>query len=251
MERKTKNFDKTYKNLQLFEAYKVLESALYLLFNGTSDEIRRRLSLEDLQSEVDYFCSVIANNEQDTIDSIKESRSIGSYTIAHSLNVAAISVLIAKKIGYSFEEISEIGLSAVLHDIGKRFIGEDIIYKEGTLSEGERAWVKMHSRFGEIFLKHIYPDINEDIINGVLYHHERLDGTGYPEALSVRIPYIAKIIAVADVFEAYTAKRAYHKNRTIKDGLDFISGAQGLDKFIVNTLVSEFSSSNELICANF
>lgn len=132
------------------------------------------------------------------------------YTIDHSRNVSVIACFIAKKLSLSRRKILRIEAAAKLHDIGKLAISTDILNKCGKLDSEECKIIKNHPTFGVEIVKHFREF--EDLVPGILYHHERLDGSGYPAGLNENeIPVMAQIIAVADVFEAMTSNRPYRK----------------------------------------
>lgn len=130
------------------------------------------------------------------------------YTHGHSRRVAEYSVKIAKYAGKSEKEINELYFAALLHDVGKIGISDSIINKEGKLTDEEFAVIKTHPVIGMQILSGISQSPYLSI--GAHYHHERYDGRGYPEGLKGEdIPDIARIIAVADAYDAMTSKRSY------------------------------------------
>lgn len=133
-----------------------------------------------------------------------------SYTRGHSDTVATISLKIAKQMSFNTHELERIEFAARLHDLGKIGIRDDILLKPGPLTTPEFALIKQHPELGADILRPI--SSMEDIIPAVLYHHERIDGHGYPHGLSGNeIPIWARIIAVADVYDALTTERPYRK----------------------------------------
>ena len=135
------------------------------------------------------------------------------YTHGHSSRVADYSRNIAKRAGKSEEECRNIYLAALLHDVGKIGIPNKIINKVGKLTEEEYEVIKTHPVVGTQILANItrIPNISD----GAHYHHERYDGTGYPEGLSGKdIPEIGRIIAVADAYDAMTSNRSYRGTLT-------------------------------------
>ena len=131
-----------------------------------------------------------------------------SYTNGHSNRVAEYAVMVAKVSGKSKEECQEINLIALLHDVGKIGIPNAIINKSGKLTDEEYETIKTHPVIGDSILSKISASPNLAI--GAHYHHERYDGKGYPEGLKgEEIPEIARIIAVADSYDAMTSKRSY------------------------------------------
>ncbi|MBQ3513315.1 MAG: HD domain-containing protein [Lachnospiraceae bacterium] len=131
-----------------------------------------------------------------------------SYTNGHSTRVAEYSVMIAKRMGYTGENLEHLYYAALLHDIGKIGVPREIINKPARLTDEEYAIIKTHPSIGGNILK----EVTEipDIAIGARYHHERYDGKGYPDGLQgLDIPELARIIGVADAYDAMTSKRSY------------------------------------------
>ena len=148
------------------------------------------------------------------------------YTNGHSARVARYSVLLARKLGKSDEEVEDIRNIALLHDIGKISIPDNILNKPERLTDEEYAVMKSHSQRGYDILKEI--TIAPDLAIGAGFHHERLDGRGYPRGLKGdEIPEIARIIAVADTFDAMYSTRPYRKQMRLRDVVDEIRKASG------------------------
>lgn len=130
------------------------------------------------------------------------------YTNGHSSRVAKYSVMIAEKMGYDEEQINQVHYTALLHDVGKIGIPDAIINKTSGLTEEEYEVVKAHPLIGARILSNITEIPNIEL--GARWHHERYDGTGYPDRLKGdEIPEIAKIIGVADTYDAMASKRSY------------------------------------------
>jgi putative two-component system response regulator len=130
------------------------------------------------------------------------------YTNGHSQRVADISELIAAELGMSQDSIREIIFAGLIHDVGKIGVSENILNKPGKLTAEEFDEVKCHCAIGEHILSPIMG--SEEIMKIVRHHHERYDGTGYPDGLSDgQIPIGARILAVADSYDAMTSKRPY------------------------------------------
>jgi putative two-component system response regulator len=131
-----------------------------------------------------------------------------TYSLEHSLRVAAISRRIGLLQGLSSEELEVIEMGALVHDIGKIAIPDNILLKPGRFNKTDRKLMQMHPTIGATYLANRCPD--ERLIEIVLYHHERLDGSGYPEGLKGNdISPMVRIVSVADVFEALIAQRPY------------------------------------------
>lgn len=138
------------------------------------------------------------------------------YTHRHSERVAAFAGRIAKELGKDDEEIEVVTLSALLHDVGKVGVPESILNKPGRLTDDEFAEIKKHPVHGVTILSHIKSPRFEAILPGVRHHHEKWDGSGYPDGLSGRdIPFLGRLLAVADVLDALSSNRSY------REGLGF------------------------------
>jgi putative nucleotidyltransferase with HDIG domain len=133
------------------------------------------------------------------------------YTHGHSSRVSKYSVMIAEELGLSKEEVKKVELAALLHDIGKIGIPERILRKEGKLTEEEYEEIKKHPTVGAEILSSISQ--LKDVIPAIQHHQERYDGKGYPAGLwNDNIPLYARIISVADTFDAMTSDRPYRKH---------------------------------------
>ena len=144
-----------------------------------------------------------------TIANIIDARD--NYTKGHSTRVADYTALLAYKLGMNKNEIEDIHSIALLHDIGKLGIPDSILNKPGKLTNEEYQVMKNHTVIGGNILKDM--SMLKDIDLGAKYHHERYDGKGYPDGLKgEQIPYIARIISVADAFDAMTSDRVYRKH---------------------------------------
>ncbi|WP_103109461.1 HD-GYP domain-containing protein [Brevibacillus reuszeri] len=133
-----------------------------------------------------------------------------AYTYRHSLNVGYYSWMIAKHMGLDESHSTAIYIGGLLHDIGKLGIPDSILLKEGVLTADEYSIMKKHPSIGHDIVKEITPFSQIGIHNIVLYHHERVDGKGYPRGFCLeQVPQEALIVAVADSFDAMTTTRTY------------------------------------------
>ncbi len=138
-----------------------------------------------------------------------------AYTNGHSARVAKYTAMMAEKMGKSKDEVAEIYNIALLHDIGKIGIPDSILNKPGKLDNDEYSVMKSHAQRGYDILKEV--NIDPDLALGAGYHHEKYDGSGYPSGLrGDQIPEIARIIAVADAFDAMYSTRPYRKKMPIE-----------------------------------
>jgi putative nucleotidyltransferase with HDIG domain len=149
------------------------------------------------------------------------------YTYKHCLRVAMLSTSICTELGLNKEDTKEVILSALLHDIGKSNIDHDIVIKPGKLTDDEFTEIKRHPLIGYNILKNsgCYSD---NVMAGVLFHQEKYDGSGYPTGLAGRkIPLIARIMTVADVFDALTSNRPYRKPWSVAETEEYMLGSCG------------------------
>ena len=147
------------------------------------------------------------------------------YIYKHALSVSVISMAIGQYLSLPRADVLELGKCASMHDIGMFLVSPDILYKDKKLNRDELESVKRHTQLGYHSL--VKMDIVDDTTrDGILYHHERIDGTGYPLGLKGEdIPLWSRIIAVADVYDAMTSYRAYRQPRTPAEACEFIMGS--------------------------
>ncbi len=157
---------------------------------------------EERRNQVEKLSDEVMRTLANTIDA-KDP-----YTNGHSLRVAKYSKEIAKRAGFNKAKQKEIYQMALLHDIGKIGVPDDIINKDTRLTDEEYAAIRRHPAIGSDILKTI--EEIPDIMIGARWHHERFDGRGYPDGLvGEEIPESARIIGVADAYDAMTSKRSY------------------------------------------
>jgi len=149
------------------------------------------------------------------------------YTAGHSTRVSRYSLMIADKLGLSAKEKHWLYLAAMLHDIGKIGVPDDLLNRPGKLSEEEMERVRSHVQVGASMIEmlgEMHP-----IVPLIRHHHECVDGSGYPDGLKgEQIPLISRIIAVADMYDAMTSDRPYRKRRSHQFAVEEILGASGI-----------------------
>lgn len=144
----------------------------------------------------------------------------------HSVDVAMISLMLAAEMGYSDDELFYLGLGAFLHDIGKLLVPKSIIQKPGALTDAEMVYMRQHCELGLSSLEQFdFPKECNDI---VLQHHERLDGSGYPKGLKGdEICRNARIVMVADAFDAITSARPYKNSKDAGTAIRLLRNDKG------------------------
>ena len=148
------------------------------------------------------------------------------YTRRHSEEVTEYSVKIARAMGHSEEFIERLRLSALLHDVGKIGVPDEILRKPGHLSNEEFAIMKQHPALGALIVGSL-PNMR-DLVDGIRFHHERWDGRGYPDGLAgEQIPLMGRIMAVADAYSAMTTTRPYRQGLPVERALDELRKGMG------------------------
>lgn len=168
------------------------------------------------KQEIDNVIQTVVEEKKENRDivyCINQVRDKHEYTYVHSMNVSLLCMLIGKWLNFNEEKIKELSYAGLLHDIGKAKINVSILNKPGALTPEEFEEIKKHVLYGYRLIETI-PGISKEISLGVLMHHEREDGSGYIlGAKGEQISEYAKIIAVADVYDAMTSNRAYRERQ--------------------------------------
>ncbi len=160
------------------------------------------------------------------------------YTGGHTKRVMDYSLMIGGKLGLSKKEMENLKLSATLHDIGKIGIRDEVLLKKGKLIPEEAMEMNMHPKYGSEILSHIRQ--LKDVIPGMRGHHEKYDGSGYPDGLKgEEIPLNARIIAIADAFDAMTTDRPYRKALSIDEAINELKRYAGIqfDPYLIDIFI--------------
>ncbi|MDF2593041.1 MAG: metal dependent phosphohydrolase [Clostridia bacterium] len=145
----------------------------------------------------------------DVVNYLHLVKPLDDYTYAHSLNVSLMAIIIGKWMGFNEKQLDEIAIAGLLHDLGKTKISQELLSKPGKLTPKEFDEIKKHTVLGFMMVEKAI-NISPDIKYAILMHHEKIDGTGYPTgATENQIPLYARIIAVADIYDAMTSNRTY------------------------------------------
>lgn len=227
------------------------------------DEEFVRLKRNTLKNISKIFKSVCTQNKADTsksisimnelIEYVMEKKDIGSTvldiktydndTYLHCINTGIFSVFLASNLNFNRNNLMEIGIGSILHDVGKLKIPHSIICKNGALTEDEYNEVKNHPIYGEELLRENYL-ISDNVIKSVLEHHEKFDGSGYPYGLKGNsISKFGKVVSICDVFDAISTDRSYRDKFTPSDAYELILSESGVsfDENIVNVFKNTFS----------
>lgn len=237
--------------------------------NGAYDYVLKPFTIDDMMSAIDRLIERIRflnerkdyvklleqkvhentrrlkNNFVETLSALVFALSVrDKYTHSHSMNVAQLSVNIGERIGMSSEQVENMRIAGIMHDIGKIAIPDSILLKPAKLTDAEYETIKTHSAIGKDIIFSSMRD-NPDVIDFVHFHHERFDGRGYPRGLSGEdIPLVARVACLADSFDAMSNDRLYHQKKTLDQAIEEIKlnfGKQ-FDPEIGNVFVDFLSS---------
>ncbi|AJG96726.1 HD family phosphohydrolase [Clostridium beijerinckii] len=199
-------------------------------------KFEKRSISEYTKQEQQYFNS-ITNIAEELLDnvlsnkniliSLVDIKSMDNYTYAHCVNVAVISLILGISLNLSKRNLTYLCIGALIHDIGKSFIPSEILQKPGKLTPEEFEVIKNHSLYGYKFLNNFF-SLSSHIKLIVLQHHERFDGLGYPNSISGnKISYLARIVSIADVYDALTSDRPYKRAMCPSDALEYLMSNAG------------------------
>ncbi len=186
------------------------------------------------QNTADNAKAIVHDIVEDIIENknvmvnMMDLKSYDNYTYYHSVNVGVLSIVVGVALGMGVTMLYKLGLGALLHDIGKVFICKEIIDKPELLTPDEYEEVKKHPVLGYEYLANANLGFPISSLIGILQHHERLDGSGYPQGLrGGRITQLSRIIAIADVFDAMTSDRPYRAGMMPSEVMEFLMGGAG------------------------
>ena len=223
------------------EEVKTLFPSLFAAYKMGGGYSRGRIS--DFIDHVKRMVKSLKENERLGFTLLEKLQQVASFrdndTAEHTQRVGKVSEMLAEEIGLSPQEVIDIRLTAPLHDIGKIGIPDSILMKKGSLNEKEWEFMKKHTEIGAEILESDL-DILKCAKRIALYHHEKYDGNGYPAGLKGEdIPIEARIVTVADSFDAIVSARPYKPPRSYLEGIEELkrnSGTQ-FDPKIVNAFV--------------
>jgi HD-GYP domain-containing protein (c-di-GMP phosphodiesterase class II) len=190
------------------------------LLRAVADRVSAALQNQHLYDDLTHLLMGLVHALVNSVDA-KDT-----YTFGHSERVAHFSRALARELGMSVSQCERVYLAGLLHDVGKIGVPDATLCKPGKLTDAEFEALKKHPEIGENILSHISQI--RDLLPGVLYHHERMDGRGYPHKLAGRdIPLLGRIICLADSFDAMTTNRTYRAALPVSLAIAEISRCSG------------------------
>lgn len=176
-----------------------------------------------MEEQVETIVDVILKNKEMMLNMV-DLKVFDDYTYFHSVNVAVLSIGLGTAMGLDKTDLCNLGFGALLHDIGKVFVPKDILHKPGPLTDNEFTEMKKHSSLGFEYLASEYVG-NVGAQAGILDHHEKFSGGGYPNnAKGEKISLYGRIISIADVYDALTSDRPYRKGLLPSEAIEYIMG---------------------------
>lgn len=225
---------------KLFNLKRNTLEALPNLFNDmiSYNDNSLNSSLKIIDELIDYVESDVNINLN-----LYEVKSYDDYTYNHSVDTCIMSIFLGSNLNLETEVLRNLALASLFHDIGKTSVPNYIVTKPGKLTTEEYKYMKLHPYFGkDILLKH--KNLSLEVINGVLQHHEKFNGTGYPANLKEHnISLFARIISICDVYSAITSDRCYRKKFNPREGYELILSQSGtsFDPSMVQLFKSTFA----------
>ncbi|MGN0688367.1 MAG: HD domain-containing phosphohydrolase [Oscillospiraceae bacterium] len=209
---------------RLYIAVVAVITVAYLTWLIVRTQIQKTLRMQKM--ELDFAKNQVRMGNETIITIARTVDAKDENTSQHSVRVAEYSVMIAKKLGYADDECENLRKTAMLHDIGKIGIPDSVLNKPARLTDEEYAIMKSHVTRGAEILKNF--TMIENVAEGALYHHERYDGRGYASGLKgEEIPLNARIIGIADAFDAMTANRVYRKKLDLEYVINELKKGRG------------------------
>lgn len=230
-------------NKEFTEATAVFQGQL----NGILTDESKHVDTDALLSEM-YQIMKNARNGLHLFDMLHCMRNLDDLTYAHSINVALISNVLGKRLKFSRKDLETLTLCGLLHDIGKLETPPELLKKADQLTKDEHETIKLHTLKGYNILKK--KDLNIHIQMTAMMHHERLDGSGYPMGIRTeQIDSMAKIVMIADVYDAMTSARAYRGAICPFEVLGVFE-SEGLSKFDPKCLIAFLDYIKETYLGN-
>lgn len=212
---------------------KRVSTGMQYLYNNTESENFTHTS----NNITNDLLKALDENDALAVD-ISQLRTSDEYTFRHSVDVATIAMVIGKNIGLGMNELHDIGIAGLLHDMGKSKVPPEILNKPAKLTDAEFEIMKQHPVLGYRILQE-KKDFKDIISVAVLQHHEKMNGRGYPMGVTAdKITPYAKVLSVADVYDALVTNRPYKKSYSQRTAVDILMSMTGdLDVEVMRTFL--------------
>lgn len=199
---------------------------------------------ENVDAAIDIAREMVQNILENGIEAIDfdSLKNYDDYTFVHSVNVAILASILGMLMNLGIDDIDDLMIAGLLHDLGKYQIPVDVLNKQGRLMEDEYKLLKTHAQKSYDLIED-RSDIDDKVKRAVLLHHENMDGSGYPLGLiGDKIPMLARILHVADTYDALISDRAYKKGYTPAEAVEYLMGASGFmfDQDVVSVFIKKY-----------
>lgn len=230
-----------YNGLYIYDEYSDYEKLEEIISDEERIQAVKELKSLNIDSVLFLTNKIVDSllNSNDICLDANDLRFYHNYTYEHSINVTMLATACGIGMGLNTYQLNNLAAAAILHDIGKRAISKKILDKPGKLTDEERKTINTHSKIGYNMLKD-NDNIKSTTRIAVLSHHENEDGTGYPRGLKGnKIHLFAKIIHVADVYDALCSKRSYKEDYKPSEAIEYLMGNCGtmFDQTVVETFL--------------
>ncbi len=224
---------------EITQSDKIFSKTLQLIKGFLKNiEVNKNLDIDEAKKAVDQVVYSVIKTP-DALMWLTQLKKKDEYTSQHSMNVCVLSVALGRYIGLAENELKELGLCGMLHDMGKMLIPDKVLNKPGKLEGKEIKIMKYHTVLGLKILKKSKGRVPLSVINVAYSHHERVDGKGYPRGIGQdKISRPTRIVAIADMYDALTSDRVYRKGCSHLEAIDIMAKMSG--KHLDYALVLKF-----------
>lgn len=203
-----------------------IEEIISPVLRSHASNALKRMDLDEVMRSAKKMVEQIMEADSISLD-LFDLRTFDDYTYRHSVNVAVLALVIGVGMEFSYDDMVDLAMSAIFHDIGKMMIDAGVLNKPGKLSARENEIMRQHPQMSHDILADRW-NISAKVKSAVLCHHENEDGSGYPLGLAgEKIHLFAKIIHVADVYDALSTKRPYKEACSYSEALEYLMGGCG------------------------
>ena len=206
---------------------KIYQENLHLV-HKLVDDIKKgnKIDARSVNDSVDQLVESVFRNRYAAV-ALAKLKTYDEYTFTHSINVSVFAIALGRQLNLRREQLKLLGAGAMLHDIGKASIPDEILNKPGPLTEEEFGIIKTHPKLGIKHLKRVH-NISDEVLQCILNHHEKVNGQGYPRNLKgASIGDYAKMVSIADSYDAITSTRVYQKSTLAHHALKIIFSLRG------------------------
>ena len=236
--------------IRVADKAKIIHGAGKRTVRNLLDSPRSGRCVEESEQIVGSYIDLIVKSAE-AASSLFDLSAHDSYSFSHAINVATFCLLVGERLfGDDRGRLEKLGLAGLMHDVGMTQVDSRIIFKPGALTDAEMAQVRRHPIYSEEIIKE--HGLAEEVAFAGRSHHERADGSGYPDGLYGNdIPLFARITALADVYDAITSNRSYRKQRSHIDALTIIASEKELYDYDCLMALLEVVIRNERLIGEF